>query len=1004
MSEITELTHCGPSLCVKFFEHYVFAAYGPLLKIYEYKTGKVVNTCRVLKKNKVHGISIGKSGNILAYGARSVSVFPMSEALKKESVQKYENITTEWITSSEFDYTEKNIYMLTCYNKILVYNLESKSIAIKAVPGERSILYSGSIKVFSDDKAYAVAGTVMNGVIIWDLITEKMFHNLTGHEGAIFNVILSDDGKLIASCSDDRSIKLWDFTTGQELTTGWGHTARIWYLKFFDNDRKLISVSEDCTCRVWSVSRSSTGKIELVQENIIEAHQIKNVWGVDVQESENIAVTSGNDGRIRVIDLAPVSRYGNELQSFSLNELSIKHGIKMEKGEMFKGFQPFKFGLIAATSLGKILMFDQISNSWSLLMTDSRLTSYSIFHGIKEENIAVIANNKSELLVLKLSEDGKTIIKESKLHYDNLSKTINCLVTKFDEKSLFILLESPNPNDQLQGLQLSNNTLEIINEYTFTKPKNFTTSSVAIIENLLIIGSRFSTVGIYSLTKEQKECYLIKGINEGDNITSTTFISKLPNALIFSVTSRDGYYNFIKIHISKTFEIAKHEIIYSNKVARGFLEGSFIDENDDFIIYGFKSSLFYLYNETKCYELASQLCGGAHRQWNFEEFNDYFMLVFIQSSTLHIRRINKLKFPHTLSDGLHGREIRDITIRSSKSYKNGYLFCTGSEDTGIRLSYFDITTNEINTYWFERQHVSGLQTCSFISNNLMISTSAREELFLWKLNTDTEDRPYMNLLQHLPTSMDTPDLRIMDFSVKFIEETVDFVLATIYSDSTIKIWYYNSDENKFKLIIGGRYETCCLTNANFVTLNQKLYCVVTPTDGYIVVYNITEAIQFELSESNTLVNNEKDLTQTALPMYETRIRVHQSGIKSMDTQVLDNTLKVYTTGDDNAIGLTIFKLDTSTKKLEGITNSFIERANASTITSCSLFNNNSKLLTTSVDQIVKIYDISNDQLDLINERYTTIADTGSCDTIDLSDGSSRLLIGGVGFSLWKWTQ
>lgn len=72
----------------------------------------------------------------------------------------------------------------------------------------------------------------MGGVIIWDLFSETKIHNLLGHEGSIFYVNLSNNGRYVASCSDDRSIRLWDLETGKQLSVGWSHTARIWNLMF----------------------------------------------------------------------------------------------------------------------------------------------------------------------------------------------------------------------------------------------------------------------------------------------------------------------------------------------------------------------------------------------------------------------------------------------------------------------------------------------------------------------------------------------------------------------------------------------------------------------------------------------------------------------------------------------------------------------------------------------------------------------------------------------------
>ncbi|MFM9960133.1 MAG: WD40 repeat domain-containing protein [Planctomycetaceae bacterium] len=40
---------------------------------------------------------------------------------------------------------------------------------------------------------------------------------MKGHEGDIYRVAFSSDGKRLASASQDQTVKVWDTTTGQEL-------------------------------------------------------------------------------------------------------------------------------------------------------------------------------------------------------------------------------------------------------------------------------------------------------------------------------------------------------------------------------------------------------------------------------------------------------------------------------------------------------------------------------------------------------------------------------------------------------------------------------------------------------------------------------------------------------------------------------------------------------------------------------------------------------------------
>lgn len=129
------------------------------------------------------------------------------------------------------------------------------------------------------------------------------------------------------------------------------------------------------------------------------------------------------------------------------------------------------------------------------------------------------------------------------------------------------------------------------------------------------------------------------------------------------------------------------------------------------------------------------------------------------------------------------------------------------------------------------------------------------------------------------------------------------------------------------------------------------------------------------------------------------------GHKSLDC-VVDPTrtsAAILTGGDDNGLGLSYLTLDdANTPVLEA--SDFIDSAASSTITSGMLINGGEEAITTSVDQIVRAWKITAGKLTLTDEKYTTVADTGSLDIISNNDNTEfdkTLLIGGVGLSLWR---
>lgn len=117
----------------------------------------------------------------------------------------------------------------------------------------------------------------------------------TGHSGLIAAIAFTSDSKLVASGSDDNTIKIWDVATGAQLRTLTGHTKGVNAVTFSPDSRLLASGSNDDTARIWDVS---TGKLL----HTLTKHSMP-VKSVAINRDGTVLATSSIDKLIVLWDL-----------------------------------------------------------------------------------------------------------------------------------------------------------------------------------------------------------------------------------------------------------------------------------------------------------------------------------------------------------------------------------------------------------------------------------------------------------------------------------------------------------------------------------------------------------------------------------------------------------------------------------------------------------------------------------------------------------------------------
>jgi WD40 repeat protein/tRNA A-37 threonylcarbamoyl transferase component Bud32 len=106
-----------------------------------------------------------------------------------------------------------------------------------------------AVSFSKDGKRLASAGED-EVVIVWDAATGANAGTLLGHQGAVHALAFGPNGRL-ASGGDDRVVRIWDIASGEELLSLPGHTNHVRGLTFSDDGCLLASASDDGTVKLW---------------------------------------------------------------------------------------------------------------------------------------------------------------------------------------------------------------------------------------------------------------------------------------------------------------------------------------------------------------------------------------------------------------------------------------------------------------------------------------------------------------------------------------------------------------------------------------------------------------------------------------------------------------------------------------------------------------------------------------------------------------------------------
>ena len=622
------------------------------------------------------------------------------------------------------------------------------------------MLFSARITWMTSSELVIATGTAFGELVIscislerhgWTLVSYNSKQIDDAHKGGIFGIdIIKDtsskiDGRLIlATCSDDRTIRLWSVDglsipklkkhsataveTIQLIAWTWAHASRIWQVAFASlsqgprNSLLFFSAGEDASCQIFQFPSHydiTTPKIEHYLTT--NKHAGKNIWAVSPFSAASARIqwiSAGADGAFWLVSMHDYQKISPGISPSTNSARSYSVWSQEEKVRNF-----------AWINLSTILILTRRGDLWlarnvlgglaqgnvEFVQRIDDLATYSVVCGVHSKSATLVASSIGTVyyvtadpaqVVVLAQVSGKPIaVAEASVGTSSpgsekedgseqrRSKEFGFFVSTLKCKTgvLHIVKELPSTVDSY--------LLMITSSDPITSLK---IDPISDQELLILLGSRSGLIHVYQVLFNSADMMhsshavpsLLTIHAHEDAVTSMHWLRHPYDADgcgYLLCTSRDSTYSIL-VFESAYQRLSARKIHQSLLPFGPFIEGAIVGMGPrTLILHGFRGTDFVLYDEIQHCELASINCKGGHRSWQFRpmtELNDDRVGAFAWTSGGSLQTASfLLSQDKRILSGGHGREIKACAA-SPKLFRETppvKILATGAEDTEIRL-------------------------------------------------------------------------------------------------------------------------------------------------------------------------------------------------------------------------------------------------------------------------------------------------------------------------------
>lgn len=135
-------------------------------------------------------------------------------------------------------------------------------------------------------------GSQDKSVKLWRPADLNLMATLKGHRRGVWDCQFSPFDRVLATASGDRSIRLWSLSDYSCVRTFQGHVASVLRVRFLNGGLQLVSSGADGLVKLWTIRANEC-------ETTMDGHFDK-VWALDVASTGTTVISGGADSQILV--------------------------------------------------------------------------------------------------------------------------------------------------------------------------------------------------------------------------------------------------------------------------------------------------------------------------------------------------------------------------------------------------------------------------------------------------------------------------------------------------------------------------------------------------------------------------------------------------------------------------------------------------------------------------------------------------------------------------------